>query len=253
VISVGGDFMEFRSLMPVLPLAMILVVAVLESIRPRAVAGILSALMIAASFWHGATFRGIVGIESVKGLESHVDGDDDWLGVGRELGRLFAGDSVVIAVTAAGAIPYASRLPSVDMLGLCDPWVARHGALVHGARAGHRRIATHAYLHARGVHLVLGHPLVVAPDSTLRERYTIADLSELGILDVDSALLPASAAVVEIPVDGRTLCVLALEPSAAVDRVIRARGLVTRPIVRARPEQPPRSSAIRHSPPSGAS
>ena len=33
----------------------------------------------------------------------------------------------MIATTASGAIPYYSRLRTIDMLGLNDPWIARHG------------------------------------------------------------------------------------------------------------------------------
>lgn len=253
VIAVGGDFMEFRFLVPALPLAMILVASVLSGIRPRWVAATLALVMIGASFLHAATFRGVAGIEYVKGLESHVSGADDWRGIGRALRREFAADSVVIAVTAAGAIPYESKLPSVDMLGLCDRWVARHGAPVPGARAGHRRIATHRYLHERGVHLVVGQPLLWPGPTPIRADYTIDDLHDFWLEEVEPDLLPASAAVIEMPVGGKTLAVIYLEPSAAVERVIRARGLVVHPIVRAGHQQPPRSSTIESPGPKPAS
>lgn len=45
--------------------------------------------------------------------------------IGDWLGRSFAAEQPLVAVDAAGAVPYFSRLPSLDMLGLCDRTIAR--------------------------------------------------------------------------------------------------------------------------------
>jgi hypothetical protein len=62
---------------------------------------------------------------------------------GRRLGEWLAGvadSSDAIAVTAAGAIPYFSGLPAVDILGINDPDVARRPPRHTGAWApGHHR------------------------------------------------------------------------------------------------------------------
>jgi hypothetical protein len=70
----------------------------------------------------------------------------------------------LIAVGPAGAIPYYSELPTVDMLGLCDAWVARHGNPASNA-AGHGKAAPSEYLNRRGVVWLVGQPDVRrAPD-----------------------------------------------------------------------------------------
>jgi arabinofuranosyltransferase len=50
----------------------------------------------------------------------------EWRGeqLGRELGRAFHESQPLLAVDAAGAVPFFSRLPALDMLGLCDRTIA---------------------------------------------------------------------------------------------------------------------------------
>lgn len=64
----------------------------------------------------------------------------NWAGepVGRMLHLAFADVQPLVAVNAAGCLPYWSRLPSLDMLGLNDRWLARnppenkgHGHFAH--------------------------------------------------------------------------------------------------------------------------
>jgi hypothetical protein len=50
----------------------------------------------------------------------------DGLRLGEILRRGLGERRPLIALDAAGAIAYASRLPALDMLGLCDSWIARH-------------------------------------------------------------------------------------------------------------------------------
>lgn len=64
----------------------------------------------------------------------------NWAGepVGRMLHQAFADVQPLVAVNAAGCLPYWSKLPSLDMLGLNDKWLARnpppnvgHGHFAH--------------------------------------------------------------------------------------------------------------------------
>ncbi|MCB9665266.1 MAG: hypothetical protein H6732_14235 [Alphaproteobacteria bacterium] len=48
---------------------------------------------------------------------------------------------MVLATTAAGVLPYQADLTTIDMLGLTDAHVARHGAVV-SERPGHQRVAS---------------------------------------------------------------------------------------------------------------
>jgi hypothetical protein len=54
-----------------------------------------------------------------------------------------AGDSMVTG--AAGAMPFYAGLKNLDVLGLCDEWVAHNGTII-GSRPGHQREAPQSYI-----------------------------------------------------------------------------------------------------------
>jgi len=66
-----------------------------------------------------------------------------------------------IATTAAGAIAYYSRRPTLDLLGLNDEWVA-HNVPAKGARPGHTKSAPLSYVLRWGVDLLIYHPVISA-------------------------------------------------------------------------------------------
>ena len=196
VARVGGDFMEFRFMVPILPWLYLLIarqVATLRSERLRF--GVIS-LLILCSILHAQRFSASRGIESVAQLEGHVEG---WTRIGKRLGELFAdaapGDEVRLAVTAAGAVPYFSGLPSVDMHGLNDAWLPANGITID-ARVGHSLHAPLSYLVEREVHLVIGHPRIL-------DRAQASSTSPLGYLSTPQALdlLPETALIVELALD----------------------------------------------------
>src|SRR5262249_30655721 len=143
VIKVGGDFMELRMFVPVIPLLMLLVVQMLSQLEPWAARVALVAGLIACSAYHGFYYNGVADIESIPGLRAWLEYPDrSWIMTGRALGEVF-GDSaepVWIATTAAGAIPFYSGLPTLDMFGLSDRYVARHGVLRRSSKPGHQRV-----------------------------------------------------------------------------------------------------------------
>lgn len=161
VIKVSGDFMEFRFFIPVLPFIYILVVIALSRLAVwRRV--LVSGLLLVLSLIHGLTFVGAYDIESIGSLRDNVmETRRNWSGAGRALHRVFGdlSEPPMIAVTAVGAIPYYSGLPTLDMLGLNDPWIARHGIVI-GSRPEHTRYTTAEHLLLSGVDLVLGHPQI---------------------------------------------------------------------------------------------
>jgi hypothetical protein len=53
-----------------------------------------------------------------------------------------------MAIGAAGAAPYHAGINNLDLLGLCDRFIARHGIVV-GSRPGHQRYAPPDYVLAR--------------------------------------------------------------------------------------------------------
>ena len=107
-----------------------------------------------------------------------------WRPVGMMLAETLPPDTR-IPVTAAGAIPYYSRLFSVDMLGLNDRQIAREGRLlstttdgVHanptfGCLPGHNRVARYEHVENRMTNLLIIHPLIVFPASEDEMRASI--------------------------------------------------------------------------------
>jgi arabinofuranosyltransferase len=230
VVAVGGDWMEFRLFVPVMPLIAIALVRVMTLLERRAGLGwALGALVVVGSIQHGVVYNRTShrdGIQSVWHLQSLLWAEEEnWVGIGRTLHGLLAGDSsVVIATTAAGAIPYYSGLTTIDMLGLNDRWIARHGPTRH-ATPGHRRQTTLDYLIERRVTLVLGHPLLVweaTPGPLYVQDYPVPRY-EAG--QAAGRRFPAGLRAIEIPIDrGYRLVALYLTPDATVDRLIAERG-----------------------------
>lgn len=203
VASVGGDFMEFRFLTPVLPLAFIVLVWSLRCVFSRPLwQCAVAALSVAGSLHHAATFDFENGVEGIGRLAAYVsDGGGRWRAAGRALGALSRDPErgFTIATTAAGAIPYESGLPTVDMHGLNDEWIARHGP-VASHFPGHQRLAPPSYLVRRGVHLVLGHPCIVRRGQLARRTPRAADLDRFFAGPL-GPILPPGVGILAIPVD----------------------------------------------------
>ena len=233
VLKVGGDFMEFRFLVPVVPAMMILAIWMSAGLpRPRWIVGAAVVLLLAGSFRHATTFayEQATGVEPVSMLEGHLEAPgEDWVGIGKALADAFRNvEGPVVATTAAGAIPYYSNLKSVDMLGLNEPpgaeGEANEGepeAVAVSSIPGHRRVYTYEYLRKRGVNLVVSHPIV------LREGEPPPALP----------LLPTSghphldAKLLAMPVGGGyRVLMLYVRPHPAVDSAVARGGWEVRPV-----------------------
>jgi arabinofuranosyltransferase len=223
--KVGGDFMEFRFMVPVIPLMTLLLVWMLFSRVTRnwiRVAGAL--LVLGGSIHHAITFsyNPDVGIEPVRDLNGHLYHPwENWTGIGKALGAAFRpSDSVTIATTAAGAIPYYSRLRSVDMLGLNTPGAASRGVFI-GYVPGHQRILGYEFLEERGVNLVISHPSV----------RRIGERSEGLPLLPSEGTLHLRGKVIAMPIgNGYEAEMFYIRPNAAVDSAIARLGWEVRQI-----------------------
>ncbi|MEE2779101.1 MAG: hypothetical protein VYE15_01155 [Myxococcota bacterium] len=226
---VGGDFMGFRFLVPALPyLFLLLVWGTWHAVTHGAGRAAVIALILGGFVHHETTFEFDGQIEPVAMLHAHLDTPaQDWRGVGQVLGdALGETPDVAIATTAAGVIPYLSRVGAVDMIGLTDPWVAANGK-PYGKQWGHDRIAPMSYLLERGVHLVLGQPWIRAqPAPEKATHYGFQDLRGLQVLDGEQARgFPPTASVLEIPLDEtRRLVALYLRPHPAIENAIARLG-----------------------------
>ena len=171
----GGDFMEFRFLIASLPPLALLLARFWIDPWPQSRRGLVTALSLAllalASAIHGLGFRTTtadLALDSIHQLKTFYGAypDEDWSRIGQPLGQRLGDLEVTLGLTAVGAIPYYSRLRTVDLHGLTDREIARHGRQVGAgfARPGHQRYATLRQLRDRPVHLLLGHPTLVPLD-----------------------------------------------------------------------------------------
>lgn len=222
VVAVGGCFMEFRLMVPVLPIiAMLIFLSMQERVRPSFQILLVVGLS-AASFVHARYFNVTYGVESISELHGSIY-RYGWKSIGEDLGRMFnqGNDPVVLATTAAGAIPYYSELQTIDMFGLNDRFIAIYGAPA-GDRPGHQKVATLDYLLESGVHLVIGHPrLLTASDEAL----SIDNVYEMA--DFQRSKLPAEAERLEVIMSSDLrLPVLYLKRHPLVDRAISEKRIV---------------------------
>jgi len=215
ILKIGGDFMEFRFMVQVIPLMMVLLVWALGTCaRGRIIraAGIL--LVLGGSVHHALTFsyEQETGVEPVAMLAGHLTAEgENWVGIGRALGSAFApSDSVTIATTAAGAIPYYSGLRTVDMLGINSRGGADRGVFV-GYIPGHQRILPYSALNEMGVNLVISHPIVSRSGT---------DPRQLPLVPTDGPP-HLRARLIRIPIGGGwDVSVLYIRENAAVDSAI---------------------------------
>jgi arabinofuranosyltransferase len=222
VIKVGGDFMEFRFIIPILPMLCIVIFwAVIEIIRSKII-WLLSILIVLT----GSVVipkRGNIGkhgIESTGMLQEHVkEPKTGWIEIGKSLDNLFSGDTTtIIATSASGAIPFYTKLKCIDLLGLSDKWIAQNGNQ-HWGKPGHERVATVEYLISRNVNILIGHPFVVEIGDTLYSfRTSLAYILLRGMMGVQ---IPATSKLVEIPINStHKLIVLCLIQNKFIDEAI---------------------------------
>jgi arabinofuranosyltransferase len=229
LVVVGADFMEFRFLVCVLPLAAVLVTAVLLSLESRKVLVFaLLVLLLGSGLKWKLMPPAVFGVESATGLDQHGLGDSGWRAIGEELASAFPGGQhspVTIAVTPAGFVPFYSGLPTIDMLGLTEPAVLDHSCELTKLKAGHEQIATPAFLVERGADLVLGSLQVVEPDAT-RTSYPMEDVRNIFLgCSLHRSDLPEDARIIEIPLpDGKVVLALQLRPDDVVDEAVRTNG-----------------------------
>jgi hypothetical protein len=158
------------------------------------------------------------GVESVRSLIDNLwDENKDWVGVGKALGQVFNySQEIKIAVMPAGAIPFYSRLPTLDMLGLNDRWVARNGILF-SSFPGHSRMATPEYMLSSNVNLVVAQPYLVNRDDTSK---AVQDLNA-EYFEMRTKLLPEQSRFVCIPVNKvKSVVVLYLQRHPVIDAAI---------------------------------
>ena len=169
VAKIGGDFMALhRFLVPLLPICAVTItlgiLAMLEKPFAKGLPAWSSWVLAVVCFYGSIGYAKSVNQEAMTvGSENGVD-SIGWL-------KMFAGqcrtagiwlgenmpEGTSIATTAAGTIPFYSRLYTVDILGLNDEWIA-HEVPATGSRPGHTRVAPESYLASKSVDVLIYHP-----------------------------------------------------------------------------------------------
>ncbi|CAN5651746.1 hypothetical protein BH10ACT3_BH10ACT3_10720 [soil metagenome] len=226
ICAVGGDFMEYRFMVPVIPVLAMVAAFLINRYRSVARQVLLIGVLLVFSGVHRIaptvipypvlTFRELSHWPTVS--------ETAWEGKGKFLAEQFPGGpdvdgQPVLAVAPLGVLPYFADLTTIDMLGLTDPYIARNGYSIEPYYPGHVRMAPVPYLVDRDVNLVLAQPGSVDADPD-RTSYRLSELTFLWP-SVDLNELPADAEVIEIPqVDGEDWLIIYLEQNDKVDEAI---------------------------------
>ena len=240
IVYAGGDWMDFRFMVAVMPYLYLLLAWSALSLRAQwfQIATLTCCLIGSGVHWFYPGAANVDGLSTVRLLT--VQNPPNWVTEGKALGRYFPGGldrehQVTISVVAAGAVPYFSDLPAIDMVGLTDASVAREGLTIPYSsgigKPGHLRISTMDYLRSRGVNLVIGLP--VTRPAGVAAGYRLDDEIKFmfhGYPVSREELGPVQ--VVEIPVDaGQALLAVYLTPHPEVDQHIREDGWRVVPIL----------------------
>ena len=248
IISVGGDFMEFRMMMPTLPLVMLLAAGLLASaktdektIRQKIALAIIP-VWACISLFLGVMKFDYPMMDTIPQLKVF---HEECRTLSKEINALLDKQqrgSVKIGVTAAGIIPFYTQMPTLDLLGLNSREVALTGARIRhlkhfGNRPGHVRIATYETVMASGVNLLVNHPWVVKADSEILSwdtkdilRYwLLGKTSNPDLVYVCRVFFPPSGiptpTIIAWPLsDGRYWLTAYLNPHPAVDEAIQRVG-----------------------------
>jgi arabinofuranosyltransferase len=233
IILAGGDWMEFRFMVPIIPLLFILIIwLVMVFVKNNGVRLALLLVLLIAPVNYGIPFQQsryqAADLNSIAELHGDVQ---PWINIGKKLGQAFEfSNEVRIATLTAGAIPYFSRLPTIDMAGLNDKWVAKNGVLVWRATPGHQRQADLAYLIQSKVNLVVALNQIPI-DTRLQSNYNFADLNGFVFFDNQEVTwMPDGATIIEIPMDNNYLLLLYLTRSQMIDQAITRNGWRVVPI-----------------------
>jgi arabinofuranosyltransferase len=238
VCVVGADFMEFRFVVPVIPLLALLAAYLVDPVTSvlRQVLLVGTLLVFSAAHAVAPTILPYPVLTFTQISHWPSDSPTAWQAMGELLHEQFPGGpdvpgQPVIAVAPLGVIGYFADLPTIDMLGLADATVAREGATFDLYYPGHVRMATVPYLEERGVDLVIGQPRVVPADPE-RTSYRLSEVTNLWPA-ADLNLLPEQARIIEVPVtDDQVWLLVWLEPNDRVAEAVQRNGWRVLPIER---------------------
>ncbi len=187
VVLTGGDhFTLGRFCVPVIPILSVLVadalrrasgeITVLRSMAyspgsRKAILALALTVILGLGVMNGSwTF------EYERGGGSHLS-EVEWATAWGNMGRVWrerVGPETVVAVTTAGALPYVSELPTIDILGINDHHIAQRDVPIGSGIAGHEK-GDASYVMRRRPQLVQIAPMLLFQ----RKPYSEAELDDL--------------------------------------------------------------------------
>lgn len=223
LIYVGGDHMEFRFMVPILPFLFIIIVQLIaEHINRNSIRLILIGLILGGTINHWLTYDHSVFKTHQLSLQAmaaqRTNPYEDWDAIGQVIGKATEFDrTVTIAANPVGLIAYYSQARTIDLLGLNDPWVARNG-IPYLTMAAHEKIATFDYVLSQNVNLLIDQPKMIP--NTQDNIYTV-DTLNLFHIKIDPEDLPDEAAFLIIPInETHSLLTLYLNPHPSIEAAI---------------------------------
>lgn len=223
-LRVGGDFMEFRFLVPIMPIFFILLSKLILGLAPEYAVAILIGLPFFSAVNFIFSLPRLYGVESIRQLNDHIyHPSENWIGIGKSLHSIFPDSpkDVTIGITPAGVIPFYSGLKSIDLLGLNDRHIARDGVVI-SSRPGHTRGPRLDYLYRSNINLLIGHPQVrpVGTPFSLQKF----NQSLCWFMDQKHCLSLANSnhKVISMRIDSKNMLdMLYMSPSKTIDQAIR--------------------------------
>ncbi len=226
---IGGDFMEFRFLVPIIPILLVLFTATAWQFKSTVVTLALMAGLALGTLQSSFALERLLfgyGVENVQHLRGHLYGrSENWVLIGQKLKGYFEGSDVIISVGAAGAIPYYSDLKAVDFLGLTDKEIAKNNEPFSRV-PGHRVICRLDYLAQRGVNLIVepnNHMMTMQEFSVWQRGISWRDAYQF-YLDPDKrvkGVIIDQITLIAMPVDDENILIVwYLKPHPLIDKVI---------------------------------
>ena len=183
IVLTGGDhFGLFRFFVPVVALTALLVgriadTFVASSPRPMRAIVIGMALIVAVNGY-------FLSSPEVARARFEVVYARGWANTGRWCAANLLPGS--LAATVVGAIPYFCDRPTVDLLGLTDAYIARHGEIFVRGAPGHQKFATD-YVLGRQPDFIFFPSSGVLPTPlfrTIESRHNLAERSTHALMDL---------------------------------------------------------------------
>lgn len=228
-VAAGGDYLEFRLLVPILPFVMMVPAWRLahRARKMRQVVVAASVMAGVATLWgqgHGRLFK----IWYLNPVVHPSNADQHFMSFsaqGKALGELLGHDpSIRLAIGACGAIPYYTNCYGIDLYGLNEPQ-AEFSSYETGYGPGHARLADFEFIRQRKPHLI-SLRCAYLPHLPSNRHYTLDDPQIAETVHGADPLEIPSLQIIELPLGkGFVEVCLYYQPHPRIDSILKSNSL----------------------------